>query len=268
MKRIFFLFVLIIPIAVFGQKSFSTGTFEKEDQYQLVGSAKIIDGNIQLTDNEEWVAGACWYKNKLKIDHGFEVEFQMIIDKVGGFGGKGADGLAFVISNDPDGYKVGENGEGLGYQGIRNCLVVEFDTFDNEEGGNNHVSIHTNGKGKVSRYNDNSIAINHKIPPLRHQINTVKITYDFKDVRVFINKELYIKKTVHLEKIIKLDKGKAWIGFTASTAGAYSQHRILNLKFKKHKLDLVYLDKDVELYGNTPYLITSKAVLRKRIVMS
>lgn len=244
MKRIdllFYLLFFLIPISLFGQKSFSTGTFEREQDFYLMGQAKIVGGDVRLTGAEEWVAGACWYKNKLKVEHGFEVEFQMIINQNGGFEGRGADGLAFVISNDPKGYQVGELGEGIGYQGISNCLVVEFDTFDNFEGGNNHVSIQTNGKGVVSRFNDHSIAINHKIPPLRNTVRKVKITYDYKDMRVFIDEKLYLKKTVHLEKIIKLDNGKAWIGFTASTAGAYSQHRVLSLKFKREDKDLVYL---------------------------
>jgi hypothetical protein len=241
MKRIIFLFFLLIfPIIIFCQKSFSTGTFENKNQYVLIGSAKIVGGDIQLTTSEEWLAGACWYKNKLEVEHGFEVEFQMIINQNAGWQEKGADGLAFVISNDPKGLSVGEPGEGIGYQGFSNCLVVEFDIFDNTEGGDNHVSIQTNGKGKVTRFNDYSIAINHKIPELQNVVRKVKINYDFKYMRVYIDDKLYLKKTVHLEKIIKLDKGKAWIGFTAATAGAYSQHKILSLKWKKEEKNLVY----------------------------
>jgi hypothetical protein len=243
MKRIIIIlfFLLIFPITIFSQKSFSTGTFEKENQYVLMGSAKIVGGDVQLTAADEWVAGACWYKNKVKVEHGFEVEFQMIINQNGGWQEKGADGLAFVISNDPKGLSVGESGEGIGYQGFSNCLVIEFDTFDNYEGGDNHVSIQTNGKGKVTRFNEYSVAINHKIPELQNVIRKIKINYDFKKIRVYIDNKLYLKKTVHLEKIIKLDEGKAWIGFTAGTAGAYSQHKILSLKWKKEKKDLVYI---------------------------
>jgi hypothetical protein len=245
MKRIIFIFLLTIPMTIFSQESFSTGTFERLQDYQLMGSAKIVGGDIQLTSSDEWLVGACWYKKKLEVEYGFEVEFQMIINQNGGWrenGADGADGLAFVISNDPKGMSVGEPGEGIGYQGMSNCLVVEFDTFNNFEGGNNHISIQTNGKGRVERYNEQSLAINHKIPELQNTVRKVKIAYDFKDMRVYIDDKLFIKKTVHLEKILKLDKGKAWIGFTAATAGAYSQHKILNLKFKKDTQILVNLE--------------------------
>lgn len=270
MKRIIFIFLLTIPMTIFGQESFSTGTFERLQDYQLVGSAKIVGGDIQLTASGEWLAGACWYKKKLVVEHGFEVEFQMIINQNGGWrenGADGADGLAFVISNDPKGISVGEPGEGIGYQGMSNCLVVEFDTFDNFEGGSNHVSIQTNGKGKVNRFNEYSIAINHKIPELQNTVRKVKINYDFKEMRVYIDDKLYIKKTVHLEKIIKLDKGKAWIGFTAATAGAYSQHKILSWKFKKETKDLVYLEsvhKGRRRFQNVRLLPLTQAILEER----
>ena len=48
----------------------------------------------------------------------------------------GGDGFAFVIQLDPNGTTtIGSRGEGLGYAGIRNTLVVEFDTWYNPEQG-------------------------------------------------------------------------------------------------------------------------------------
>jgi hypothetical protein len=42
----------------------------------------------------------------------------------------GGDGFSFVMQLDPNGTEaVGMRGEGLGYGGIRNALVVEFDTW-------------------------------------------------------------------------------------------------------------------------------------------
>ncbi|MFK7947346.1 MAG: L-type lectin-domain containing protein [Saprospiraceae bacterium] len=235
MKRLIYLFICCLSITVYGQKSFSTGTFQNLESYQLMGSAKIIDGDLSLTRADEWVAGACWYHKKVLVQYGFETEFQFKIDQNGGWQEKGADGIAFVISNDPKGFKVGDLGEGIGYQGISNCLVIEFDTFDNQEGGDNHISIHNNGRGKVTRFNNHSLGRNHKIPELQNTVRKAKITYDFKYIRVYIDGTLYLKKEVHLEKKMKLSKGKAYIGFTSSTAGAYSRHRILNWKWKREK---------------------------------
>ena len=235
MKRIIYCFIFCLPITIYGQKSFSTGTFQNIGSYKLMGSAKIIDGDLSLTRDDEWVAGACWYKKKVLVQYGFETEFQFIMDKHGGWQGVGADGLAFVINNDPQGFRVGEKGEGIGYGGFKNCVVIEFDIFDNQEGSDSHISVQTNGRGEVRRFADHSLAINHNIPYLKSKLRKAKITYDFKYIRVYIDGKLYLKKELHLEKKIKLDKGKAYIGFTAATAGAYSRHRILNWKWKREK---------------------------------
>lgn len=48
----------------------------------------------------------------------------------------GGDGFAFVLQLDPNVTStLGQGGEGMGYAGIRNALVVEFDTWYNPEQG-------------------------------------------------------------------------------------------------------------------------------------
>lgn len=262
MKRLIFLLILF-PILSYGQKAFRYTTFEKEDRFVLLGDAKIIEQDVRLTRAGEWLTGAIWYKKKVKVEHGFEVEFSMLMSRHGGWKGKGADGLAFVISNDPNGYTSGENGEGIGYEGMQNCLAIEFDTFDNQEGGDNHVSIQTNGNDKVSRHNNHSLAINHKVPELQSIVRKVKITYDFKFMRVYIDGKLYIKKTVHLEKILRLDKGKAYIGFTSSTAGAYSQHKILDWSWKMETKDLVLRNVDEHIHIAAVTMLPLNGILRE-----
>ena len=262
MKSFILYLIVCFPIIVFGQKSFSTGTFQRLESYKLMGSAQIINDDLQLTDADEWVAGACWYKKKVLVQYGFESTFQFKIDRNGGWGGRGADGFAFVISNDPDGFQVGSKGEGIGYQGISNCLVIEFDTFDNQEGSDNHISIHNNGKNEVSRFNNHSLAINHRIPELQNTIHKAKITYDFKYIRVFIDGKLYLKEEVHLEKKVKLSEGKAYIGFTASTAGAYSRHRILNWTWKRERKNLVYNPTSIPT-KTVHFYCSTKAILKQ-----
>lgn len=64
----------------------------------------------------------------------------------------GGDGFAFVIRDDTDAAPgvgdVGEPGPGIGYQGLRHSLAVEFDTWHNplnDEPYERHVAVHTNG---------------------------------------------------------------------------------------------------------------------------
>ena len=65
---------------------------------------------------------------------------------------KGGDGFAFVVRDDTDAIptiaSVGAPGPGLGYQGLRHSLAVEFDTWHNprnDEPYERHVAVHTMG---------------------------------------------------------------------------------------------------------------------------
>ena len=64
----------------------------------------------------------------------------------------GGDGFAFVIRDDtsvaPGESDVGAPGPGIGYQGLRHSLAVEFDTWHNslnDEPYERHVAVHSNG---------------------------------------------------------------------------------------------------------------------------
>lgn len=242
MKKKFVLFFCLWCSSLFAQKSFYYDKFEHRERFLIAGNAAVINESIRLTPSKEWQQGACWYYKKMPVEQGFEVEFKLLINKHGDFGDKkGADGLAFVIQNDRNN-ALGENGEGIGYHGLRNALAIEFDTFDNGEGSNNHVSIQCNGTNVVTRYSEHTLAINHKIPDLRDKARLVKINYDFQFIRVFIDGTLVLKKEVHLEKLLDLDEGKAWIGFTAATAAGFSEHQILNWKWTKKDTLLVQSD--------------------------
>ena len=65
---------------------------------------------------------------------------------------EGGDGFAFVVRDDTDAIptiaSVGAPGPGLGYQGLRHSLAVEFDTWHNprnDEPYERHVAVHTMG---------------------------------------------------------------------------------------------------------------------------
>ena len=60
---------------------------------------------------------------------------------------RGADGFAFVIQNDNI-EALGTGGKGIGYEGIRNSIAVEFDTYynyENLDSYENHISVQTRG---------------------------------------------------------------------------------------------------------------------------
>jgi hypothetical protein len=231
MKKLL-LILCLLPLSLMAQKHkiFKYDKFKVTKKLKLIGNATIVGGGIRLTPAVPWQRGACWYKEKVAVAKGFTIEFQMKISKSdASFGG--ADGIAFVIQNDPNKLGLGEIGEGMGYTGLSNCLAVEFDTYDNREGSNNHVGIQCNKKGKVSRYEEHQLAINHKIPKLRGSIRKVKIIYKEERMKVSIDGKEVINIAIDLTKKLNLAGGKAWVGFTSATAGAYSQQEIIYWKW-------------------------------------
>lgn len=231
MKKLL-LILCLLPLSLMAQKHkvFKYDEFKVTKKLKLIGNAKFIDGGIRLTPATPWQRGACWYKEKVAIAKGFTIEFQMKISKSDpSFGG--ADGIAFVIQNDPNKLGLGEIGEGIGYCGLTNCLAVEFDTYDNSEGSNNHIAIQCNKKGKVSRYEKHRLAINHKIPKLRGNVRKIKIIYKDERMKISIDGKQVMNEAIDLAEKLNLAGGKAWVGFTAATAGAYSQQEIIYWKW-------------------------------------
>ena len=88
--------------------------------------------------------GGMWANNKLDLAFPFSTEMHLHLGRQYGYSGPAADGMTFVMHNDPDGLNaIGGAGEGLGaYRGrkwsgtdtvphgtcLKNSLVIEFDT--------------------------------------------------------------------------------------------------------------------------------------------
>lgn len=232
MKNIILLLaVSFFSIQTIGQKSFSFKSFTKTKNLKLLGDAKLVPGGVQLTAASPYQRGAFWYRKKMSVTKSFTAQFKMKMSKADKERG-GADGIAFVIQNDPRKLGLGQFGESMGYGGLANCIVVEFDTYDNGEGSANHVSIQTGGKGFVSRFREHTRAISHKVPRLKNSIRKVKITYAKKLIKVYIDGKFVLKTKINIGKELKLGLGKAYIGFTSATAKAFSQQEIIEWKWE------------------------------------
>jgi hypothetical protein len=74
------------------------------------------------------LAGAAQSTFEIHLDTDFVFEFAVYL----GTDDAGADGITFVMHNDPAGAgAMGVMGGGLGALGIQNGVVIEFDTYDN-----------------------------------------------------------------------------------------------------------------------------------------
>ncbi len=116
-------------------------------QFSLIGDAEYMAGDcIRLTPDEPYTSGMAYHRRKLDLSAYFEIEFDIYF---GANDELGADGIAFVMHNDPRGYEAfGFWGEGLGYGRIYPSVAVEFDTYQNiyrNDPACDHVAYLENG---------------------------------------------------------------------------------------------------------------------------
>ncbi|MEM7455134.1 MAG: DUF4347 domain-containing protein [Planctomycetota bacterium] len=93
------------------------------------GSASAVSGNeLNLTSEGVSSFGTAMSSQQINLGSDFTMSFQAYF----GTNDQGADGMTFVLHNDPAGSNAtGSSGQGLGAAGISNGVSIEFDTHKN-----------------------------------------------------------------------------------------------------------------------------------------
>jgi outer membrane protein OmpA-like peptidoglycan-associated protein len=232
----FLLGVVILTATASAQ--FNHRSFTSIRDVQLNGNAHEAEGRIRLVSAAENSVGSAWFTNKQRVVDGFETTFSFQITSPGSNEGfpAGADGLAFVLQNSSI-YEGGAGG-GIGYHGIMNSLAVEFDTYDNNPDGNpepndNHISIHTQGRGENSADQSASLGATTNIPNLKiGKVHTEMIRYNPGRLEVFLDDMArpVLAIGLRIDTLLGLDDGRCWIGFTAATGQSWANFDIISLK--------------------------------------
>ncbi|MEM1165051.1 MAG: L-type lectin-domain containing protein [Planctomycetota bacterium] len=195
-----------------------------------------IDGDVVRLASEDANAGSFFASGLVSINT-FQAEFSFRITDVGGIsdlsGQVGADGLAFVVQNEGVD-ALGGSGSGIGYSGIRPSLVIEFDTFFNSptDPDSNHIGIVVSDGGPLTTVETASVTEQFD----NGELWNARVTYDGTTLTVFAapdgNDLLTPVVTVDdLELLTILGSNSAFVGFTASTAGAFGNHDIVSFSY-------------------------------------
>jgi lectin family protein/CHRD domain-containing protein len=218
-------------------------------RFSLVGNAVMHEDRLGLTANERLHTGAAWLPDKQQVQNGFEATFDWQINRTNPR--RGGDGFAFVIHNADlplPGLALGDGRNGLGYSGIPNSLVVEFDTVQNPpidfaqgtqgDPNDNHISVQTRGIEPNSANTDFSLKYTTQEPPAIPSfadgaVHTTKISYQPGTLTIFLDDmtKPILTVPVDLATTLKLDNGTAWVGFTAATGNRFQAHDILSFSF-------------------------------------
>lgn len=128
---------------------------------QLNGSAARVRDDLRVVPAEQFRAGTVFSTTPISTRQSFESVFRFYLH---GGSRPPADGLAFVIQNDPRGPRaIGGDGSAHGFSGIAPSLAVDFNLYD-FFGCNcptNEVRLVPNGAYGPSGYNDTSLVTAH-----------------------------------------------------------------------------------------------------------
>ncbi len=196
----------------------------KKDLF-ISGQSSVVKERLRLTSAAANQSGACWFNQKIGIKNGFETEFTFEINS-NDAKEKGGDGFAFVLHNQGTNTPA-SIGDGLGYQKIMNAIVIEFDTHkDDDDKTRNQVAL-MEFDGNTKRYTRKSTV--HEIPELNDgKSHFARIEYRNGWLHFFLDSYIFpvLSSKIDISDILKAET--AWIGFTASTSNAYSNHDILS----------------------------------------
>ena len=140
-----------------------------------------------------------------------------------------ADGFTFAIQNATNGvWSIGNNGGGLGYQGIGSSVAVKFDLYSNAGEGINSTGFYVNGAAPtVPAIDMTASGVNLHSGNILH----AHITYDGTTLTLTLTDTVTAASFITSTAInipATVGANTAYVGFTAGTGGASAIQKILN----------------------------------------
>lgn len=207
--------------------------FSDASGINLVKHASITtDDRLRLTPASGGQEGAAWFAEQQYVSLPFTSSFSFQLT-----GGPGepnnSDGFTFNIQNFSPTARSGGGGT-LGML-FPNSLAIEFDTHMNTEIGDpngNHVSVQSNGTNTNSWEHSASLGWASPSFDLNDGLeHIVRVDYVPGTLSITLDDQALLDVPVYLDRLLELQEGKAWVGFTAATGGGWQNHDINNWTF-------------------------------------
>ncbi len=212
--------------------------------FKLNGNAVLNGTDLVVTQSVMGQISSLAYYPKFSASTDFHIELQVEISmSVNG----GADGMAFVMHNDPSGPSaVGQAGEGIGYEGIQNSVIVEFDTFQNDwDPNSNHIAL-TRG-GDPDHLDANNAGLPVVTDPDGIDLKSgmpVFLWIDYASATKTLSVSVASTSTKPADAAmtaqvdLSTEIGPSfYAAFTGSTGGAWSQHEVVQLFASDHAVN-------------------------------
>lgn len=217
---------------------------EAGDEIALIGRAEIVnvfetipspgDANrLRITPNQGSLTGVAWHRSRVDVSEGFDANFGLHFLS----SGSGADGMAFVIQNHPQGTLAVPAG---GYENglTQNALNISFDSYRNDGEPSAAVirvfdGVNVIAVANLAEFPGLNLGGTEEAPDLTKTDFTaapyqVRVTYVPGDLDVYFDGVLVIDSVyVDLGEIGAADaNGKSWMGFTSRTGGQFEAHDV------------------------------------------
>ena len=197
----------------------------------IIGDAENLGGNCFLiTPEAGHNAGGIWYDNPIDFSNDFTIYYQ---NNFGDRDSNGADGMALVFKTTSDA-AIGSTGEGIGYRGINNSLIVEFDTYQNGNQGDpfyDHLAITKNGNPSHNSADNLAGPVQASSSSANIEdgiFHEVKVQWDAtaQVLSVFFDCELRLTLTEDIKNTVFNGDSSIFFGFVGSTGGAINRQEV------------------------------------------
>lgn len=210
----------------------SYASFPDAQGLKLTGSAATVGGALRLTPDKFMQSGSAFFSTPISLadNASFSTQFQFRFTRPYGSDGvgPGADGLIFTLAPHTGSTFYGVHG----YQGMRNSVGIEFDTYENlgvDNYSSNHVGLNVDGDMASV-----AIAPVGEADMNNGQVWNAWIDYDgvnhVLEVRVTQSATRPAAPLLSITRDLTQDlkATTAYAGFAAATGGAYAIHEVLS----------------------------------------
>ena len=197
----------------------------------VIGDAQVLDNNCFLiTPALDFQTGGVWYDNAIDFSNDFTVYYQ---NYFGSNDANGADGMALVFKRTSDPV-IGTSGGGVGYEGITQSMIVEFDTWQNTDRNDpvyDHIAIMKNGISNHTSVSNLAGPIQASGTSVNIEDGTdheVKIEWiaSTQTFNVYFDCDLRLSITDDIKNTIFGGDPTVYFGFVGSTGGSVNIHRV------------------------------------------
>jgi hypothetical protein len=233
-------------------QSFDYPNFSGATGLAFNDNAQILGSVARLTTTTTQTRGSMFYDQKVQVESGFDTTFQ--IRMLTG----GADGMAFVIHDDPAGLAaIGQPGGPMAYSGfadnpvdgLDHCLAIEFDCWANvaasgpdqmDDPNDNHIAVQTGGAGDCSAKQEHALGQHLPAADLNDgAFHTVRVHYVPGNLDVYFDDLTTPVLSIPYDLAtggtymsgaaadgLGLTNGEAYVGFTGATGGVTQTHDV------------------------------------------